>query len=256
MTKSDYLHLGCWNPGEELTMENFLRAQERYITHLISFIPQGVKTILDVGCGVGGNAIRLRKDGYAVEALSPDPSQREMFIEKTRDGIPFHLTRFEDFEARTKYDLVLMSESVQYIKVREGFEKCRQCLKEGGFLLTADYYLKKPLPTENVLSESGHVEEEYLKAAGEHGFQVIRSEDITPHVAPTLDFGRLIYDSYAKPTIDLIHDALKTRLPILYKVGRFFVGKRITDLFKYEQLIDSGLFVEHKRYMVYLFQRS
>ena len=256
MTKSDYLHLGYWNPGEELTMENLRRAQERYIAHLISFIPQGVRTVLDVGCGVGGNAIRLRKDGYAVEALSPDPSQREMFIEKTRDEIPFHLTRFEDFEARTKYDLVLMSESVQYIKVREGFEKCRHCLKEGGFLLTADYYLRKPLPRENVMSESGHVEEEYLKAAREYGFRVVRSDDITPYVIPTLDLGRLVYDTYAKPTIELIHDVLKTRLPTLYKVGRFFVGRRIAGLFKYEQLIDSGLFAQHKRYMIYLFQRS
>jgi MPBQ/MSBQ methyltransferase len=256
MTKSDYLHLGYWDPGEELTMENLRRAQERYIDHLIGFIPRGVKTILDVGCGVGGNAIRLRKEGYEVEALSPDPSQKEMFIQKTKGDIPFYLTRFEDFETRTKYDLILMSESVQYIKVREGFEKCRRCLGEGGFLLAADYYLKKPLSRDNVLGIGIPLQQEYLKEATEHGFKLIISEDITPYVTRTLDFGRLIYDSYAKPTIDLIHDVLRTRLPTLYKVGRFFVGKRITGLFKYEQLIDSGLFAEYRRYMVYLFQRS
>ena len=256
MSKSNYLHLGYWQPEDDLTMENLRQAQERYAELLLGLIPDGVKRILDVGCGVGGNALRLSEEGYEVEAMSPDPSQREMFMAKTDGAIPFHLTRFEDFEVVDKYDLILMSESVQYIKVKEGFAKSYQCLREGGFLLTADYYLKKPLPKSNVLAEAGHLVEEYIESAREGGFEVVKSEDITSNVSPTLDFARLLYDDYAKPTIDLIHDVLRTRLPTLYKIGRFLVGKKIADLFKYEQLIDSKLFAEHKRYMVYLFKRS
>ena len=256
MTKSDYLHLGYWNLEDDLTMDNLRRAQERYAGRLLNFIPEGVERILDVGCGVGGNALRLKKEGYQVEALSPDPSQEEMFKAKTRGEIPFHLSRFEDLETDTKYDLILMSESVQYIKPKEGFDKSRHFLKEGGFLLTADYYLKKPLPKNNVLSEGGHIEEEYLKAARDNGFEVIKSEDITPYVTPTFEFARLIYDSYVLPTLDLFHDFLKVRVAILYKIVRFLFGKKIVDLFKYEQLIDSRLFAEHKRYMIYLFQKG
>ena len=82
ITNSDYLHYGYWDVEDKLNIENLRQAQEKYIEHLISFIPKGVKTILDVGCGIGGNALRLKKEGFDVEALSPDPIQEKMFKAK------------------------------------------------------------------------------------------------------------------------------------------------------------------------------
>jgi len=38
---------------------------------------------------------------------------------KAKGEVPFHLTKFETFETSKKYDLVLMSESAQYIQIRE-----------------------------------------------------------------------------------------------------------------------------------------
>ena len=50
--RSPYLHYGFWDDPEsidpnELTLDDMVEAQGRYIEHLASFIPEEVKTILD-----------------------------------------------------------------------------------------------------------------------------------------------------------------------------------------------------------------
>jgi len=38
-------------------MKNLRVAQDRYLRHLLSYIPAGVKTVLDAGCGVGATRL-------------------------------------------------------------------------------------------------------------------------------------------------------------------------------------------------------
>jgi MPBQ/MSBQ methyltransferase len=252
ITKSDYLHYGYWNVEDELKVENLHRAQERYIKHLISLIPQGVETILDVGCGTGGNALLLQEKGFQVEALSPDIAQEEAF--KAKGEIPFYLTKFEDFETDKRYDLILMSESTQYIPVKSGFKKCRTILNSKGILLVSDYFLRENFDKDNVLAICTHENSEYLKTAEEFGFEIIKSEDITSRVTPTLDLARLKYDEYILPTLELFNDLLLGWAPIPYKILKFLARKPLKNLEMQLQLIDSHQFLKHRQYMIYLFE--
>jgi len=254
LTKSDYLHYGYWNKDEELNVENLHRAQERYIEHLIALIPASVKTVLDVGCGIGGNAVRLKKEGFEVEALSPDPFQQKMF--KAKGEVPFHLTKFEDFETSKTYDLILMSESAQYIKIREGFEKCRTLLKDKGTLLVCDFFLREKPEKDNVFAAGIHQESEYLRIAEACGFEVVKAEDITSRVTPTLDLAQLKYDEYVKPTLELLDRLLLKHAPIPYKIMQFAARKQIAKVAVQQQLIDSQLFTKYRQYMIYLFEMS
>lgn len=251
ITNSDYLHYGYWNLEDELNMENLYRAQERYIDHLISFFPKGVKTVLDVGCGIGGNALRLKKSGFEVEALSPDPAQEKVF--KAKREVPFHLTKFENFETSKTYDLILMSESAQYIPIKEGFEKCCTLLKDGGTLLVSDYFLRQP-EKDSVFAARTHEKNEYLKIAGEYGFEVVKAEDITSRVTPTLDLAKLKYDEYVLPTLELINHLLLSSVPIPYKIVQFLARKQFREIAMQLQLIDSQLFLKHRQYMIYIFK--
>lgn len=252
ITKSDYLHYGYWDLEDELNLENLQRSQEKYIDHLISFIPKGVKTVLDVGCGIGGNALRLKKEGFEVEALSPDPAQEKMF--KAKGEVPFHLTKFETFETSKKYDLILMSESAQYIQIREGFEKCCTLLNDEGALLVSDYFLRENVETDNVFAVRTHQKLKYLKIAKEYGFEIVKAEDITSRIVPTLDLAKLKYEEYVKPTLELINNSLLQRLRIPYKIVQFIARKPFNNLMSQTELIDSQLFLKHRQYMIYLFK--
>ena len=251
ITKSDYLHYGYWNLDEELKFDNLHRAQERYIKHLISFIPQGVQTVLDVGCGIGGNAVLLRDKGFQVEALSPDIAQEKAF--KGKGEIPFYLTKFEDFETDKRYDLILMSESAQYIRLQEGFEKCRTLLNSKGNLLVSDYFLRDKFDDDNLFAICTHQKNEYLKAAEEFGFEIVKAEDITSRVTPTLDLAMSKYHEYVLPTLELFNDLLLGWAPIPYKVVKFLAKKPLSNLEKQLQLMDSQQFMKHRQYMIYLF---
>ena len=70
--RSPYLHYGFWDDPtavdlDRITLQHIKDAQIRYIEYLTSFIPETVQSILDVGCGIGGNAEYLLKKGYNVE---------------------------------------------------------------------------------------------------------------------------------------------------------------------------------------------
>ena len=71
--KLDYLHYGYWTGGIEVDIANLRLAQEQYADFVSSHIPDGVKTIFDVGCGTGQIAKKLLDLGYRVDCVSPCP---------------------------------------------------------------------------------------------------------------------------------------------------------------------------------------
>ena len=106
--QSSYLHYGFWdNPGiiqvERMTLQDVKDAQVRYIENLASYIPDEVNSILDVGCGIGGNTDFLLNEGYKLETLSPDDFQRSIIGQKFDNKIPFHHCKFEQFKINRKF---------------------------------------------------------------------------------------------------------------------------------------------------------
>lgn len=90
------LHFGYWEKGEELNLENLKKSQQRYIEKLLSAVPKGVKTVLDVGCGTGEVAKNLLSENYLVECLSPNEYQYNIF-KKNLPNVRCYLTKFGNF---------------------------------------------------------------------------------------------------------------------------------------------------------------
>lgn len=244
-----YLHYGLWEEGDPLTLEGVRVAQERYADLLLSFIPEGVRSVLDVGCGTGGNALKLRAAGYEVEGLSPDPYQQQRFGERT--GLPFHLSKFEAFAPARAYDLVLMSESCQYVKLPELFPAVHRAAP-GGHLLVSDYFPFEK--TGHRLEKSGHHLASFQGAAKTAGFTPLREEDITERTARSLDFARQIADRLAFPLLRLLSDSFAQDHPWLFRLGRWILRKRIAKIDAQRVLIDSAEFKRRKCYKVFLFR--
>lgn len=225
LSKTNYLHFGLWKKGDALTLENFQAAQERYIENLIKFIPKGVKTILDVGCGVGGNAAKLLKLGYKVTGICPDPYQGQLFRENTKGKAGFKLTTLEKFKTDQKFDLILMSESVQYIPFGDGLKKISHLLRPTGYLLISDYFKKgeaKGVPN----LPSGQLAN-YLREVKKAGFKVVKSQDITADILPTLEYGTNVYLNYIRPVLSCILTTVQVHVPPVYWLMNLFFRFRI-----------------------------
>ena len=53
-------HYRRWDDDHEISIPNLPEVLKRYCDFLISHIPEGVKPVLDVGCGAGGVALNQR----------------------------------------------------------------------------------------------------------------------------------------------------------------------------------------------------
>ena len=257
---SPYLHYGFWDNPEsvnasEFTLNEMVKDQGRYIEHLVSFIPEDVKTVLDVGAGIGGNSSYLLSKGYEVEALSPDEYQETVFAEKYNGEVKFHRSKFEDFKPEKKYDLVLESESACYIQIEPGWETARKTIRDGGYLLASDYFLHHNDGSGDWHIKAAHDEKVYMETAEKFGFKLIREYDQTENTMPTLDGVKAFMERFIYPTGEFSSQYMDKNYPFILKVIKKAFGNKVDKKMKQFSLLESDEFRKYKRYMIYLFQK-
>ncbi len=258
LTNSSYLHYGYWEPvpsvGEELNLTRLRVAQQAYADKLFSFLPEGINTIIDVGCGIGGNARYLTERGFKVEGLAPDAIQEERFIQNTNGQVPFYLTRFEDFQQTKTYDLILFSESSQYIAVDDLAQGAARLLSSGGYLLIADMMRFDSEYKEGIFSNC-HVVSELKSALLKAGFNLVKSEDISKSIAPTIDLCIENFRTFGLTTVKYIADLVAIAVPPLHAIGSW-AFKRWLDKPIVEGLAARTIFEKHLCYEIQLWQFS
>ena len=253
--KLNSLHYGYWDRPEEgkLSLSDIREAQSRYTDTLLDLIPEGVRTILDVGCGVGDISKALSERGYEVTAISPHEDHRKLFLDS--DGIEYHCVRFEQLDVDKKFDLVLMSESQNYFDTEIGFEQCERYLADEGYLLVSGIFRKDDTEEfDNIPS----VEDEYILRARGHNLSLLESRDITTNVLPTLGFAHNSYNEYVVPSLNLLHALFSNLAPMKLRLLRLvFSGeiKRLGTLKNYyAERLDPQLFETYIRYLRLLFR--
>jgi MPBQ/MSBQ methyltransferase len=248
----DFLNYGLWDPDDSLDREGLRAAQDRYAEELCRWVPAGARSILDVGCGVGSLALKLQRRGLEVEGLSPDPYQQEIFTRRT--GLPFHLVRFQEFSADRGYDLILFSESAQYIWLESLFPAARRIAPEAA-LLFADYFSVEDRGEAG--SASGHQVEKFLAASKAAGYEVERQEDVSERVWPTLELAESWLERYGTPLLEIGADALAQKRPWLLSLARRLFESRLEErLDEVRQLVSLEEFQQRKRYLFLLFRPS
>ena len=250
-------HFGYFAGGHNLTIEDLKNAQLKYTEKLLSYVPSSAKTILDVGCGTGISTEMLISKGADVECMSPDLYNRQIINEKFKGAVKFHLTKFEEFSAEKKYDLILMSESSQYISLKNLFEKCSSILNKDGCLLISDYFRKEATG----YYRNCAVLSRFLDAAGRNGFKIVKDEDITENVLPTLLIGELYYKKFIIPITEALISLANDEIPKTAKVIKFLFRKKIKKIAedisnKNPEKLNPEKFRRNLRYMIYLFKKD
>ena len=257
---AENLHWGFF-PGKRFpdgggSLESLKEAQREYTNHLISYIPKSVKRILDVGCGIGTTGNILSKNGYDVTCISNDAYQGEM-LKKRHPDLRFVRSRFEKFPEDRPYDLLLFSESSQYIDIDIFARKAYGLLKPSGFVLVCDYFRKE----NNCYYKTCNIIGEFERKMKEGSFALIRQEDITDYVTPTIDLASHYYSRYGLPCIEILGGYLETQInrPIRFLANVLF-KKKLKKLNCYvrkhtPEKFDSKLFKEKIVYLTQLWQK-
>ena len=224
------LHYGLWQDDLEICIQNLPEAQKRYSNFLISHIPGEVKRVLDVGCGAGGVATELLARGYEVEGVSPSPLLSEAAREQAGPAFTIHQGRFEDvnFADDEKFDLVMFSESFQYITLDTVLRDAKLRLKPGGHVLICDFF-KTNEKGRSVIG-GGHPIDKFRAAVQASGLEVLEDKDITRETAPNLDIVAQMGRELILPTFKLIGYAFGSNHPWLAKIISWKYDRKIRKI--------------------------
>jgi MPBQ/MSBQ methyltransferase len=251
------LHYGYWDDPENTTLDldEVRKAQIRYTDYLVSSMPSGLHTVLDVGCGVGCNSRALAAKGYKVTALSPDAHHKKYFDDVPADQVSFYTSKYEEFSSKRLFDLVLMSESQNYFDTGIGLEQTLRFLVPGGFLLICGMFRKR---NSDDFSQIRNIEGEYLFKAQQYGFELMDRTDITRNVLPTLKLVSTAKNNYLDPAL-LVARHYGAVASWKMKTAALLFRKELRHLREIERyyhgFADPEFFAKHISYLRLLFRK-
>ncbi|MBA1147354.1 methyltransferase domain-containing protein [Ectothiorhodospiraceae bacterium WFHF3C12] len=180
---TEELHYGLWD-GLDVRLENLPAAQKQYTENLVAHIPDEAGAVLDVGCGTGVVASRLLERGHEVECVSPSAVLADRAAERLGSAVPIHRCTFQALEVERQFDVVLFSESFQYIPMDESLPRAKRLLRPGGVIVICDFF-RTDAPGRGPLG-GGHRYRDLPAAVEAAGLRIRHEEDLTDRIAPSM----------------------------------------------------------------------
>ena len=252
---TEELHYGYWPDDKTATAQNFAGAQARHSQLIIDHIPDGVKRILDVGSGSGSLAQKLINLGYKVDCVVPSEFLAKKIKDKLGKNSIIHVCKFEDLEESQSYDLILFSESFQYVLMEQSINKIVSMLPKNGHLLICDVFHKNVTGVSPM--RGGHRWDLFENQISKSSLKQINNLDITVETAPTYDFLNQLLKEVVIPISDISGNYLNSNYPKLSKILKWKYRK-ILD--KIEQVWYSGEltgenFIKFKSYRLLIYKK-
>ena len=212
---SPWLHYGMWEPGERVVVPNVRKAQERYVEKLLTLFPAPPRKVLDVGGGTGEMAALLESRGYEVDMITPSAVQAEEARKKLTPEKVHHM-KFEEFASDRRFDVVLFSESFQYVPLTDSLPRLASLLGENGVVVIADCFRNQNFVKGELVPGGGHSFAEFERLADTYGLEIVGDENVTDLVAPSMEIDQQFYRGFLAPVVAQISGGLAQSRPIMH----------------------------------------
>lgn len=253
---TEYLHYGLFTDNLDTEVSNLAPAQINYAKFLISNIPPQTKTILDVGCGSGKFAHELIQKGYQVDCVSPGTILTEHARKLLNGKSEIFQQKFEEVNTDKKYDMILFSESFQYINMDASFTNSIKFLNPDGHIMICDFF-KNEVEGISPLG-GGHNFKEFQQVVKKYPVNLIKEQNITDETAPTIDLVNKLSMEVIMPVYNLLFLLLEDRFKWVAKFIKWKYKKKLEKIqnkhFKGERSGEN--FKKYKTYYFYLFQKA
>lgn len=253
-TGSEHLHYGLFEPDIPRDFQHLKIAQDRYLERLVELIPAGTRTILDVGAGSGKTAETLIEKGFEVECVTPEHGLARIAEARLAGRAKIHRGRFETVEIPGRYDLVLFSESFQYVPAATALERSIALLNPGGHILISDFFNRAPQPPSPI--RGGHDFEQWCALYPQYPLELVSERDITAETAPLHDIAQLASKEVVAPIYENGRTAMRARWPMVSRIGGWIFRKDLEKFARSRLSTDRNgdEFIRGKIYKVYLFK--
>ena len=248
------LHYGYWPKDQTASIQNFVEAQNQHSQLIIDNIPKTTKSILDVGSGSGSLALKLLNLGYNVDCVIPSQFLAEQVKSKLSDQSTIHQCTFENVSETKKYDLILFSESFQYVKIKESLLKIKKILNPHGHILICDFFQRNN-STKSPMG-GGHNWNQFNNYINEYPFKLKMNLDITAETAPTIDLFAKFNDDVLSPLVLNVDEYLKSKYPLITKFIKWKFHKRLEKISNIYLRggVNGQSFTEHKQYHLLIYK--